>query len=309
MKLALKNLLFTLVVPGLGGVYGPWLILRDHGATAASLAWPAVAVIAVGVALYVSCVWVFAVVGGGTPGVWDPPRRVVAVGPYRRVRNPIYLSAMLIVLGEAWLFRSTALLVYAVALAVAFQLLVVAYEEPRLRAKFGDQYESYRGTVPRWIPGLRTTRRRVVAPISSSFEIARPPEDVYAYVTDPTRFPEWQRDVVRVEVLGDGAPGVGTRFVTTRRIGPAERMTTQEVTQTERPRSWAARGVDGPFRPNADLTIEPLDGGTRSRVTISLDFQGHGFGKLLPLEVIRRMTAKTAPKSYQNLKRLLEQGG
>jgi protein-S-isoprenylcysteine O-methyltransferase Ste14/uncharacterized protein YndB with AHSA1/START domain len=289
-------------------MYGPLLILRGRGATAASLAWPAVAVIAVGVALYVSCVWVFAVAGGGTPGVWDPPRRVVAVGPYRWVRNPIYLSAMLIVLGEAWLFRSTALLVYAVALAVAFELLVVAYEQPRLRAKFGNRYESYRGTVPRWIPSLQT-RRQIVAPITSSFEIARPPEEVYAYVTDPTRFPEWQRDVVRVEVLGDGAPGVGTRFVTTRRIGPAERMTTQEITDAERPRSWAARGVDGPFRPNADLTVEPLDGGTRSKVTISLDFEGHGFGKLLPLEVIRRMTAKTAPKSYQNLKQLLERGG
>jgi protein-S-isoprenylcysteine O-methyltransferase Ste14/uncharacterized protein YndB with AHSA1/START domain len=309
MKLALKNILFTLVVPGLGGVDAPWLILRGHGATGRSPAWPALAVIAVGVALYLSCVWVFAVVGGGTPGVWDPPRRVVAVGPYRWVRNPIYLSALLIVLGEAWLFRSTALLVYAGALAVAFELLVVGYEEPRLRATFGDRYEAYRGTVARWIPRLQPRRRQSMAPITSSFEIARPPDEVYAYVTDPTWFPDWQRDVVRVEVLGDGAPGVGTRFTTTRRIGPAERTTTQEITQAERPRSWAARGVDGPLRPNADLTVEPLDGGTRSRVTIALDFEGHGFGKLLPLEVIRRMTAKTAPKSYQNLKQLLERGG
>ncbi len=148
-----------------------------------------------------------------------------------------------------------------------------------------------------------------MAPIVSSFEIARPPDHVYTYVTDPSRFPEWQHDVVRVEVLGEPPPGVGTKFTTTRRIGRAERTTTQEITNADRPRTWAARGVDGPFRPNADITIESLDDGTRSRVTIALDFEGHGFGRLLPLEVIRRMTAKTAPKSYRNLKERLERGG
>jgi hypothetical protein len=54
--------------------------------------------------------------------------------------------------------------------------------------------------------------------------------------------------------------------------------------------------------------VEPHTGGTRSRVTIALDFEGHGFGKLLPLEVIRRMAAKGGPRSYQNLKERLEQG-
>jgi hypothetical protein len=63
-----------------------------------------------------------------------------------------------------------------------------------------------------------------------------------------------------------------------------------------------SRGVDGSFRPNAGITVEPLGDGTRSRVTIALDFEGSGIGKLLPLEVIRRMTAKSAPKSYRNLK-------
>jgi hypothetical protein len=72
-------------------------------------------------------------------------------------------------------------------------------------------------------------------------------------------------------------------------------------------RATAARGVDGPIRPSADVTVEPLEGGTRSRVTIALDFEGQGIGKLLPLEVIRRMATKTAPRSYRNLKERLEQ--
>jgi protein-S-isoprenylcysteine O-methyltransferase Ste14 len=59
---------------------------------------------------------------------------------------------MLIVLGQAWLFGSAALLLYAVVLAVAFHLLVIGYEEPRLRGQFGEQYETYRRTVSRWIP-------------------------------------------------------------------------------------------------------------------------------------------------------------
>jgi protein-S-isoprenylcysteine O-methyltransferase Ste14 len=152
MSLALRNLLFTVVVPGTGGVYVPWWILTRHGASPRPVAWYAAAVIAVGVLLYCWCLWVFAVVGRGTPGPWDPPRRFVAVGPYRWVRNPIYLAAMLIVLGEARLFGSVALLLYAGVAAVAFQLLVVGYEEPRLRAQFGEQYEAYRRAVSRWVP-------------------------------------------------------------------------------------------------------------------------------------------------------------
>jgi uncharacterized protein YndB with AHSA1/START domain len=145
-------------------------------------------------------------------------------------------------------------------------------------------------------------------PIVSSFEIARPPDEVYAYVTDPSRFSEWQNDVLRVRIEGGRPPGVGTRFTTIRRIGRVEQTTTQEITEVTPPRSWAARGVDGPFRPSAGITVEPLGDGTRSRVTIELDFEGHGIGRLLPLDVIRRMAAKGAPKSYQNLKERLERG-
>jgi uncharacterized protein YndB with AHSA1/START domain len=146
-------------------------------------------------------------------------------------------------------------------------------------------------------------------PIESTFEIDRPPEQVYAYVTDPARFPEWQDDVVRVHVEGDRPPGVGTRFTTIRRIGRVEQTTIQEIAERTPPRSWSCRGVDGPFRPGAGITVEPLGDGTRSRVTIALEFEGHGIGRLLPLDVIRRMAARTAPRSYRNLKERLERGG
>jgi carbon monoxide dehydrogenase subunit G len=145
-------------------------------------------------------------------------------------------------------------------------------------------------------------------PMVSQIEVARPPDEVFAYATDPSRFAEWQDDVVRVHIPGGRPPSVGSRFTTTRRIGGVEYGYTQEITEVNPPRSWAVRGVDGPFRPSADITVEPLDGGTRSRVTFALDFQGRGIAKLLTLDVIRRMALKQAPRSYRNLKERLERG-
>jgi protein-S-isoprenylcysteine O-methyltransferase Ste14 len=150
--LALRNLLFTVIVPGAGAVYAPWWILTRGDANPEPVAWYAIIFIAVGVALYLWCLVVFATVGRGTPGPWDAPRRFVAVGPYRWVRNPIYLAALLVLLGEAWLFLSIPLLVYAGIAALGCHLFVVWYEEPTLYARFGKEYEKYRASVRRWIP-------------------------------------------------------------------------------------------------------------------------------------------------------------
>ncbi len=152
MSLAVRNFLFTVVVPGSGAVWVPWWILTRHDAGATPTVWPAVGVIAVGAALYLWCVWLFATVGRGTPGPWDAPRRLVAAGPYRWVRNPIYVAALLVVLGEAGLFLSLSLLVYAGAMGIVCHLFVVGYEERTLRRRFGDTYTEYLRTVPRWIP-------------------------------------------------------------------------------------------------------------------------------------------------------------
>jgi protein-S-isoprenylcysteine O-methyltransferase Ste14 len=152
LSLIVRNLVFTVVVPGLGGAWLPWWIVTRHGHAATATAWEAVPVIAAGAALYGWCVWNFAAVGRGTPGPWDAPSHVVAVGPYRWVRNPIYLAALLVVLGEAWLFMSPWLLAYAGIMAVCFHLFVIGYEERTLRRRFGPAYLAYRQAVPRWIP-------------------------------------------------------------------------------------------------------------------------------------------------------------
>jgi uncharacterized protein YndB with AHSA1/START domain len=144
-------------------------------------------------------------------------------------------------------------------------------------------------------------------PIVHSVEIDRPPDEVFSYVSDPARFAEWQHDVVSVRMEGGGPQRVGAKFTTTRRIGGVERTMTQEITEINPPTSWAAHGVAGPIRPNANITVEPLNDSTRSRVTIALDFKGRGIGVPL-VPVIRRMAAKGAPKSYQNLKKRLESG-
>jgi uncharacterized protein YndB with AHSA1/START domain len=146
-----------------------------------------------------------------------------------------------------------------------------------------------------------------MAPIVSSVDIARPPDEVFSYLSDPSRFAEWQDDVVGVRVEAGRAPGVGARFTTTRRIGGVERTMTQEVTERRPPRSWAVRGVDGPIRPSAKVTVEPLDGGAGSRVTFALEFEGHGIGAPL-VPAVRRQARRGAPRSYRKLKERLEGG-
>jgi len=150
--LLLRNAIFTIVVPGSAAVLVPWLILTRGGSAPVASFWPGLLLIAVGVGLYFWSVANFARVGRGTPGPWDPPQRVVATGPFRWVRNPMYIAVLMVVGGLGLLFESMAVLVYAVVLAIAFQLFVVFYEEPTLRDLFGPDYDDYRRTVPRWLP-------------------------------------------------------------------------------------------------------------------------------------------------------------
>jgi uncharacterized protein YndB with AHSA1/START domain len=138
-----------------------------------------------------------------------------------------------------------------------------------------------------------------MAPLKSTIDVARPPAEVFAFATDPLRFPQWQRDVVSARMLDE------SRLATTRRIRGRDRTMTQQIVRNDPPYHWAARGIDGPLRPHATITVAALDDGTRSRVTFTLDFEGHGLGvALVPL--VRRQAEKTAPTSYRNLKNLLE---
>jgi uncharacterized protein YndB with AHSA1/START domain len=145
-----------------------------------------------------------------------------------------------------------------------------------------------------------------MAAIEESVDISRPPEDVFAYATDFSHFPEWQEGVVSVRGEGDAPPAVGSKAAVTRRVGPREFRRTEEITELEPPRTWAVRGVGGPVTAIAKGTIEPLDDDERSRVTIGLEFEGHGAGRLLVPLVVRRQARKQLPRNAQKLKELLE---
>jgi uncharacterized protein YndB with AHSA1/START domain len=147
-----------------------------------------------------------------------------------------------------------------------------------------------------------------VKQIASTIDIARPPEEVFAYVTDPARLSEWQESVVSSRTDGAGPPAVGTRASVTRRIRSVERTMTSELAELSPPRSWAVHGVDGPVRGNVKGTIVALDDGARSRVTIALDLAGYGIGKLLVPLVVRSQARKEMPTNLRNLKERLESG-
>jgi protein-S-isoprenylcysteine O-methyltransferase Ste14 len=152
---ALKTLIFTILVPGtlLGLV--PWLLLRWSG----EAVMPTFSVwligllpFCAGVILYFWCAGAFAFIGRGTPAPIDAPVFLVKSGPYRWVRNPMYLGVLSVFFGEAILFHSLLLVVCGLLISVVVHLFVVFYEEPTLRRQFGESYETYLRTVPRWLP-------------------------------------------------------------------------------------------------------------------------------------------------------------
>jgi uncharacterized protein YndB with AHSA1/START domain len=148
-------------------------------------------------------------------------------------------------------------------------------------------------------------------PIVTSAEIDRPAAEVFAYATDPARFSEWQKGVVDGHMDGPGngteGPAVGAKCVTTRRIGGANRPSTSELVQIDPPRAWGVRGIDGPIRAAVDVLVEPVTG-SRSRLTISIDFTGHGIGKILVPLMVRPEARKEMPGNLAALKQRMEAG-
>src|ERR1700746_3694248 len=148
-------------------------------------------------------------------------------------------------------------------------------------------------------------------PIVTSAEIGRPAAEVFAYATDPARFSEWQKGVVDGHMDGpaDGTqtPDVGARCVTPRRTGGASRPSTSELTYIDPPHAWGVRGTDGPIRAAVDVLVEPVTG-SRSRLTISVDFTGHGIGKILVPLMVRREARKEMPANMAALKQKMEAG-
>jgi uncharacterized protein YndB with AHSA1/START domain len=145
-----------------------------------------------------------------------------------------------------------------------------------------------------------------MAPLVHSVEIDRRTEDVFAYVTDPSRFTEWQEAVVSARRLDEGPMQPGSRLVMTRRIGKRDQTMTGELTEYDAPRSYAFRIVDGPVRARGRGRFDELADGARTRFTFELDFDGHGIGKLLVPLVVRRQAQKELLASHAKLKDVLE---
>ena len=138
-----------------------------------------------------------------------------------------------------------------------------------------------------------------------SVEVDRPAEEVFAYATNPTKFSEWQQGVVAGAMHSNGTPALGDHCRTTRRISGAERPSTSELVRFDPPRAWSVRGIDGPIRARVDVTVEPLTE-SRSRLNITVDFDGHGIGRLLVPLVVRRQARAEMPENLARLKQQVE---
>ena len=151
----LRSLLWTLLLPGVVAGFVPWryfgLNAVRFNATNATH-WAGLAGIALGLGLLVACIVEFAQSGKGTLAPPDAPRSLVVQGLYRYVRNPMYLSVTLILLGEALLAWSAPLLVYWALWFVGVNVFVLVYEEPTLSRRFGEEYRRYCARVHRWLP-------------------------------------------------------------------------------------------------------------------------------------------------------------
>jgi uncharacterized membrane protein len=144
-----------------------------------------------------------------------------------------------------------------------------------------------------------------MAPIVESIEIDRRPEDVFAYVDDLGRHGEWQEQIVSVRVETDGPTRVGTRATDKRKLPGGTREITYEITEHDPPRRSSFRGDNGPVRPVGTVTVEPLDGGARSKLTLEFELKGRGLGVLFA-RLARANARKEIPKSHRRLKEILE---
>ena len=131
-----------------------WIVGRAAFEGPRPLGW---IVVAIGAIVGLPCVWEFAWRGLGTPAPFDPPRRLVITGPYRFVRNPMYVGMGIALLGEALIFPNSTWLLLAmlVSLWAVVSVFIIEYEEPTLRRMFGADYEAYFRAVRRWIPRLQ----------------------------------------------------------------------------------------------------------------------------------------------------------
>ncbi len=156
------SIVFLVVAPGVVAGLVPWWLTGWHtgGSYPIPVRAAGVAVIAAGAAVLLDAFARFAVDGLGTPAPVAPTERLVVRGPYRYVRNPMYLAVLAVITGQALLLGRPVLLVYAAVVGAAFAAFVHWYEQPVLARRYGAEYEAYRRAVPGWWPRLHPARRR-----------------------------------------------------------------------------------------------------------------------------------------------------
>jgi uncharacterized membrane protein len=146
-----------------------------------------------------------------------------------------------------------------------------------------------------------------MAPIIESVEIGRSPADVFAYLDDLAKHTEWQENLVSAHVETEGPTRVGSRARETRRVPGGSQTYTYEITEHDPPRKASWRVIDGSIRPFGTITVEPVGDGSRSRLTLEIDFEGHGFGKVIT-PLARHNVRKQVPKDQVRLKERMESG-
>jgi protein-S-isoprenylcysteine O-methyltransferase Ste14 len=156
VSLFFRNLLFTIIHPGIVAGLIPYLILGDkvNSGFVQPLQihqYAGAMVFIMGFIILLNCIVNFAVRGRGTLSPADPTKKLVISGLYRLSRNPMYASVMLILAGEAIFFRSVNLWIYSIVVFIGFNIFILLFEEPRLRKDFGEEYKTYCKKVRRWI--------------------------------------------------------------------------------------------------------------------------------------------------------------
>jgi len=162
MPIWLRAVAFLIAVPGTIAGWLPWYIAGTPPL------WPSdgrggvrvisAAIASAGLTILLRCAVDFARRGRGTPAPYDPPVALVTSGLYQLTRNPMYVGVVTMIAAQSLWFESRAVMIYAVAVALAFHARIVLVEEPRLERLFGAAYADYRAYVPRWVP--RPRRRR-----------------------------------------------------------------------------------------------------------------------------------------------------